>query len=135
MMDYSIPYIRFEAVADYLRQRICISPAVCLEVVLNQPGAGGNDEALRLWVRDALVQRWGLAMTEQLCEIEAELIEKLGAAGPITRSIDSRAVPIGAVMGLFEAARMPRAKGTPKRSTRLSAQSGRSWKPGRGRHG
>ena len=135
-MEYSIPYTRFERVALYLRSRIAIPAGLCLSAVLNQPDAQDDHEALCYWVRDALSQRWGLRISDQLRQLEAELIVALRSAEPVPWPVETRAVPIGTVIGLFESARMLRPRrGATRGRARVSRHSFSNLaRRGRGEH-
>ena len=97
--------IRPQAVSDYLHYRYRIQPGQALCLVLNQPAARDNYQALAAWVREsleALEASHGLDPVKQVECIEYELCEHLVDSGLAAGPIDGYEVPALVLGRLYE---------------------------------
>ena len=94
--------IRPQAVSDYLRYRYRIQAGQALCLVLDQPVARDNYQALAAWVREALEVYQGLDPVKQVECIEHELCEHLVDSGLGDGPIDGYEVPAPVLGRLYE---------------------------------
>ena len=107
-MDQNNPTLRPQAVTDYLRYRYRIQPGQALCLVLDQPLARDNYQALAAWVRESLEACQGLEPVEQVDFIERDLCEHLVKSGLTDGPIDGYEVPAPILGRLYETAPLRR---------------------------
>ncbi|TVQ30424.1 MAG: hypothetical protein EA370_13720 [Wenzhouxiangella sp.] len=115
-MNDAILRLRPQALTEYFLARYVIQPGQGLCLVLGQPDAGDNAQALAAWVRDAVERHDGLDLCDQVHAIERELCRLMVDAGMADDPAARHALPAALVARVFG----------PKRLSPCDRQPGRA---------